>query len=562
VLYFLLVGQDPSLFFFFGLICLLLGKVIDKEQALHGFANTSLLAIMTLMLLGKAIENCHILDYVIDKILGRNNNIYIFYLKILPLTAFTSAFINNTPVVAILLPILQIWSSKNNIPLTKLAMPVSFAAILGGTCTLIGSSAMMLADGLLLEIDPDGRIDFWQPAPIGILLTIVGILYLMSNKWLLPQTSEYQPCLTRSYVVVKVVNTDKLNVNDFVGVKVIFASKVTYDEGHRENIQTDADNYWRGDYLTVIGINECLHKLYQQQDKYGVEFIKSTDLTFNGLQNNIYQGVNVDNYQKRIGQNIHLLIRNGQEIDLDEYSSIHDGFIHNNDVIIFSADHKPSPLQYQDLQLLSYWIPIPQLNNKIFVSSIILISLLVMVVLSSLNVIDLYILVTFVLIIFMLLQLSTWQDVIQQTNWSVYLLLSSSIGLGKAIKISGLIEEIADIVEPIIGGWNIIIILFMLSIITTLLSSLIATPGVISIMIPIAHTFKNRYQIESSVFYVVIMYACSCQFLTYFSFQTNLLVQSVTGYRSIDYIKYGTFLTILTTIISVIGSYILFYIIW
>jgi len=206
LMYFLLMGHDPSLFFFSSLLVTVLGNVLEQDQALHGFSNTGLLAIMTLMLLGKAIENCHVLDYLIEKIMGRSSNLYLIYLRLLPIVGIISAFINNTPVVTITLPILHIWSIKSNVQLSKLTMPVSFISMLGGTCTLIGSSANLLVDSLLIELDTSHRFTFWQPGYVGLPMLVIGLIYLIIfSKHLLPKDGKLQKCLTRSYVICKYV---------------------------------------------------------------------------------------------------------------------------------------------------------------------------------------------------------------------------------------------------------------------------------------------------------------------------------------------------------------------
>ena len=572
LLYFLLMGHDPSLFFFTSLLVTVLGNVLEQDQALHGFSNTGLLAIMTLMLLGKAIENCHVLDYMIEKIIGRSSNLYLIYLRLLPIVGIISAFINNTPVVTITLPILHIWSVKSNIQLSKLAMPVSFISMLGGTCTILGSSANLLVDSLLIELDTIHRFRFWEPGYVGLPLLVIGLFYLIIfSKHLLPKDGKLQKCLTRSYVVCRCVN-NKVKINKVHGIDIAYIIRHDVDEMdddidvYNHNIlEIDEDNYGPGDYLLIYGIQECLQNLYVDKDTYGLELLDVDEVDIFNLKRNIYQG-HIKTINNGI-KNIHKIIRQGIEIRKEIRDSNDDDWpmllysetLNINDTVIFSHNHRPDKNVFYDLQILPYWQKQTEFNRKTLLSIFLFVCIATIIVIDSFRLLDLYILTTFVLLVFIILRLSTWQSIIQQTNWSIYLLLSSSIGLSSAIKYSGIVEEAADLLAPTLASQTpIIVTLLLLHIFTTFMSSLLANPGVISIMIPVAHTITTRYHLDSKVFYAVVMLASSTSFLTSFSYQTNILVQSETGYKAVDFLKLGLPLTIITTIVTVGLCYLIF----
>jgi di/tricarboxylate transporter len=230
----------------------------------------------------------------------------------------------------------------------------------------------------------------------------------------------------------------------------------------------------------------------------------------------------------------------------------------NDDVVVFNSDNKVHLYDFKEIQLLSYWEEQPHVNYRLLLSIFFIASMVVMIILNSLQIVDLYILATFILIIFLLFKLSTWDKVVKETNWTIYLLLASSVGLGKALKESNIIEEVADIISPMFKDISIVPTLFILHILTVMLSSLLNSPTVLAIMIPIGHTVTTRYDLDSQIFYMVIMIACSTSFLTSFSYQTNTMVQSLVQYRHIDYFKYGLILTILCCPITVFCSWLFF----
>ena len=115
---------------------------------------------------------------IIQRLLGNTENIRTAQAKIMAPVMVLSAFMNNTPIVASFIPALEQWSRKTKIPLSKLLIPLSYAAILGGSCTLVGTSTNLILNGLLIEEASTRSLGLFEPALIGIPAAIVGFLYL------------------------------------------------------------------------------------------------------------------------------------------------------------------------------------------------------------------------------------------------------------------------------------------------------------------------------------------------------------------------------------------------
>lgn len=578
LIYFLILGQDVSLFFFATLIILVLGGTLNEQQALAGFSNTSILAIITLLLLGKTIETCHILDYLVEKLMGQPRNILFAYIRVLPFIGFISAFINNTPVIAVILPLLQIWSYQSKLSLAKLTMPASYISMLGGTCTLIGSSSNLMVNSLLEEIDRSHMFSFWQPGIIGFPLLIIGGIYLIiAGKWLLPQDNKYQKSPRYSYAIVDIVEPELFHIDGYFGVyKTARENRNNYynindienfgdpsDQGDMDD-QSDHSNYSEqfGEQLlntpplpsgnsVIWGITECLDKINKNAELYGIQIIPEEEAHLLGLNRTIFRAelkntTNAGNYE-----HLYSLIRDKNEVNIHTNLNYRNG-----DIVIFSPGGKININDFNNLELLSYWQAKKTINYKILLTIFFVISIITMIVLNSLQIFDLYMLATFILILFLLLRLSTWEEVVQQTNWTIYLLIASSVGIGKALKESNIIEETADIVAPIFYHISVLPTLLLLHVMTTLLSSILNNSTVIAIMIPVAHTVTLRYDIDSKMFYAVVMIASSTSFLTSFSYQTNIMIQAVTKYKSIDFIKYGLPLTLICIPITILLSWL------
>ncbi len=179
-LYFEIVG--PGFTFVIAIAVLSAFRVITPSEVLSGFANEQIMNIIMLLLLGDIFRRTTILDIFFDKIFKQAKTPKRFMLRMMVVVAPLSAFLNNTPLVAILIPYIHNWSKKNKTSVSKLLMPLSFAAILGGTATLIGTSTNMIVNGLVVdqEIIPNLKpLEMFDFAYVGVPMVVIGIIYMM-----------------------------------------------------------------------------------------------------------------------------------------------------------------------------------------------------------------------------------------------------------------------------------------------------------------------------------------------------------------------------------------------
>jgi hypothetical protein len=164
--------------------------IVSIKEGLAGFSNEGVLTVMALFVVAAGISKTGALDWYMSKLLGRPKTIPGAQLRLMIPITIVSAFLNNTPVVAIMIPIAERWARNVNLPLQQLMMHVSFASILGGTCTLIGTSTNLVVAGLIVERYPndlDVRVGMFDLTLYGIPNALVGILYcVVCSKYLLP----------------------------------------------------------------------------------------------------------------------------------------------------------------------------------------------------------------------------------------------------------------------------------------------------------------------------------------------------------------------------------------
>lgn len=177
------------------LTLLLIPSIISIEEALAGFANEGLLTVLVLFVVAAAISNTGALDWYLGKLLGRPKSVASAQLRLMIPITFISAFLNNTPVVCVMIPIVQRWGKNVGVSPQQLLIPLSFASILGGTCTLIGTSTNLVIVGLLKARYPDDKISnigLFDLGIYGVPIAMVGIAYILFfSIFLLPGGSKF-----------------------------------------------------------------------------------------------------------------------------------------------------------------------------------------------------------------------------------------------------------------------------------------------------------------------------------------------------------------------------------
>ena len=177
----------PDLILLGGLAMLLGAGVINVTAAFAGFANEGLLTVAVLYVVAEGLRQTGAANFIGQTVLGQPAGLRSAQSRIMIPTAFLSAFMNNTPVVAMMMPVISDWAKKLRLSVSHLLMPLSYATILGGLCTLIGTSTTLVVNGLLMEERDGEGLGMFDIAWIGVPAAVLGIGYLLlATKWLLP----------------------------------------------------------------------------------------------------------------------------------------------------------------------------------------------------------------------------------------------------------------------------------------------------------------------------------------------------------------------------------------
>lgn len=162
------------------LTAFLVSGIIDTREGLRGFSSEGLWTVMILFVVAEGIQKTGALDGYLTKLLGSPKSTMVAQLRLMIPIAVVSAFLNNTPIVVVMIPIVQRWARNTGIPIKQLLIPLSFASIFGGTCTLIGTSTNLVVSGLLEDRYPDDpRIGLFDLSEYGVPIAMAGITYVV-----------------------------------------------------------------------------------------------------------------------------------------------------------------------------------------------------------------------------------------------------------------------------------------------------------------------------------------------------------------------------------------------
>ena len=178
----------PGLVLLSGAVVFLCAGIISPKEMLEGFSNKGMITVAMLFLVSEGIRRSGLLEEMLRCLLPKDKtaNERSVQIRMLPVVSFISAFLNNTPVVVIFAPMLKRWAEKHHVAATRLLIPLSYATILGGMCTLIGTSTNLVVHGMVIDAGFQG-FSMFELGKVGLAIALAGTLYIwLASPLLLP----------------------------------------------------------------------------------------------------------------------------------------------------------------------------------------------------------------------------------------------------------------------------------------------------------------------------------------------------------------------------------------
>ncbi|MGG3739456.1 SLC13 family permease [Aeribacillus pallidus] len=559
----------PDMIVFVVLTVFLLTGILTPEEALKGFSNQGMLTIALLFIIAGAIQKSGIIDRALATILKNSRSIPGTMVRVfVPVSGF-SAFLNNTPIVVALTPILRKWCEEKKISPSKLLIPLSYVTILGGTITLMGTSTNLVVHGLLLESGMEG-FSLFQLAVVGLPITIIGLLYLMTIGYrLLPNRKGVQETVqehTREYLAEMVVTKEFPFVNQSVEqaglrqLKGLYLIEIIRPNEKISPVKSST-KIKVGDRLIFTGLISTIAEL---QKIKGLSLQTGTDLSLDSLKNGnsqlvevvvshqsslLYKSIKQSKFRSKYDAGVIAVHRNHERI----HSKIGDIVLKPGDTLLLlcGADFVNKYKQSNDFYVVTPIDAPAALQEDTKKGWIAIGTLLLMILFVTFGWLSMFKAMSLAVVILLLTRVITPEEAKQSIQFNVLLLIASSFGIGTALVKTGAAEWIAHSIIQLATPLGIVALLFFIYLLTNIFTELITNSAAAVMMFPIGMEVANQIGMDPIGIAVLIAIAASGSFITPIGYQTNLIVYGPGGYRFTDYVKVGAPLSIIVMCITV-----------
>lgn len=554
----------PTLVFGLTVLVLHVIGVMPLEVILSALSNKSILTIFTLIFITSALRKHFNLLAMMDRFFGGMRSPRRFLVGMTATVASFSSVVNNTPIVALMIPYVYNWSRKRNLSPSRFLMPLSFAATLGGTITVIGTSTNLVLNGLLEAngYPPLGFFDFLVP---GLLVTVVGILYLTVIGFrMLPERKDFIDEFQsnrREYIVETELHdaSDKVgktvseaglrNLDGVFLVEIYREKRLISPVGPEEVLKSGDLLYFAGEVERVVDLLKEDNGLeIAKRDKFAVEeALEVVEVLIPITSDLAGKKVRETNFRERFDAAIVAIHRDGRRLG----GRIGDVVLEYGDLLLITTGKRFKSVipGNKHLYTVSHMeiISTNGKKEKMWVGVVSAIALGA----TILGYLDLFAFLLIVLASLSIAGLFTAQDLRKDVNSDLLVILVSAVALGTTLIHTGTAEWISEFFIAALESAGELTILIALMVLTVILTSFVTNVAAVAVSFPIVAAVIGQTGLDPTPYYLALAYGASASFLTPVSYQTNLMVYGPGGYRSIDFMKVGAPLTLIYMVVII-----------
>jgi di/tricarboxylate transporter len=553
--------------------------IIDLKQAAEGFGNPTLIALGSLYIIAGALRKSGALEHAGEFVLGKKpRSIQAVLARMCPSVTTYSAFLNNTPIVAMGIPAVRSWAQKNGVPVSKLLIPLSFAAILGGMCTLIGTSTNLIANGLMKSYG-FGGLSFFELAWIGVPCAIAGLLYLIFISPILTPSRRdirHEEETNRKLLVELAVTENASVIGKTVGkvnlenLQGFHLSRINRRDQEIAPVLED-EELQEGDHLLYDAQNGVAANTPVLTDYPGLKLQHRTprDIKREKRNRELHQVVIKEGSQmagetieraslpERYGAAVTGIRRSGKRINqpfgklklqpgdvllLDTGRGFRKAHENSPDFFLTSQEGGEPPEGAEEVSKA------PKNAMEVYISVGVLIGIIGLVTADILSIAIAGILGVGVLLAFNIVEAG---EARKSIDWTVLLVIGASLGLAKAMSASGAALTVAHWMVDLTSTFGPHAVLAGMVILTGLLANIITNNAAVALVFPIALSVAHSQGMEARGLFIGVTLAASMSFLSPIAYQTNLMVYGPGNYRFTDFFKVGILLQMLLWVIII-----------
>lgn len=551
------------------LTVLLLAQVIAPRDAFMGFANPGVITVALLYVVATGLKETGAMALITQWLLGRPRSLTEAQARIAVPAAGLSAFVNNTPVVAMFLPVLGGWARRHGLSPSQLFLPLSYAAILGGVCTLIGTSTNLVIASLVeqenLRTDRDlGSMGMFTITRVGLPMALVGLIYiLVMTRWLLPrrEREDFAADRGRQYTTALRVTEGSPIVGKAIedaGLRQLpglYLARI--ERGEETIVAVDPSERLRaGDVLVFVGVLESVADLRKVKglapiDEDGQSRVhheqRLIEAVISPSSPLVGRTIREGGFRTRYGAVVVAVHRHGERLR----GKLGDIRLLPGDTLLIEAP-RGFVERYRDSSAFHLISEVPGASRprheRAWIALAILLGLMFTITFELLPVVVAAMCAAGAMIA---LRCCTGPQARASVDWQVLIVIGAAFGIGSAMRETGLAGTIADATLGWAGALGPVYLLAAVYILTVVFTQMITNNAAAILMFPIALAATEDAGLNFLPFAICIAAGASCEFMTPIGYQTNLMVMGPGGYRWIDYIRFGAPLQLIVGFVCV-----------
>lgn len=557
----------PALTFVVAVVVLGITQILEPKEIINGFANEQLAIIVMLLVLGDIFRKVSTLDGFFGKIFENTKNVKNFVARMMFLVFPISAFINNTPLVAVMMPIVHTNAKKFNFSISKILIPLSYAAILGGNITLIGTSTNLIVNSMLAEqkIIPNAQLlSFFDFTPIGLTMAIVGSLYIVF--WGIKKLPSHEnimdavPSIRRNYTVEARVKSGSFLIGKTIleaGFKNL--KGMTIVEVLRENMRITAvpqdmllmeedillftgDTISIGDFVkNANGVElPSLGMFSRKEDAKIAEIVISYNSPLIG------KSLKEIKFRATYDASVMALFRNGEAI----VAHINTEPLKAGDALLLLTG---TYFEQRTKDVLDFIFVSGKRKERIQQSKslFLYIGFVLVVILATIGLVKFFNGLLFLLSFLVVFKVVNPKNIVKSIDFQLILIIALALSLGTAMLKSGVAALFSDSLLSVLKPMGKVSVLAGIYLLTTLLSAIINVRASAAIIFPIAVSMALTLGENHIPFVLAVAFGATSNFMTPIGYQTNMMVYGPGNYKFKDFLRVGVPLTIIYFLVTI-----------
>ncbi len=538
----------------------------EAGKLLSGLGNEAVVTVAVLYVVVAGLSRTGAMALVTRPLLGRPKTVFGAQARLMLPVAGLSAFLNNTPIVAMCLPVVSDLSKRTGIAASKLFMPLSFATILGGICTLIGTSTNMVIYGLYVaETGNRSGLGMFDPAWVGVPAAVAGIGFLLlTSKWLLPERKSTLSTSgdPREYTIEMVVERESALIGKTIeeaglrGLPGLYLAEIER-LGRILPAVASTERLWSDDHLVFVGVVDSMLDLQKVRglrpatnQLFKIDAPRSERCLIEAVVSNkcplVGQSIREGRFRSVYNAAVIAVGHRGERVD----KKIGDIVLQAGDTLLLEAHPSFADQQRnrKDFYLVSkVEDSTPPGHEKAWLALAILVVMVVVAGFEWLSMVQAGMLAATLMLVTGCCKAGHAR---RSIDWEILVTIAAALGVGETMRSTGLAQHIAEGAIGATGSdpWLILVAIYATSMVLTEFLSNNATAAIIY---PITMATTASLGLDPKPYLIAVMVAASCGFATPFGYQTNLMVFGPGGYRFTDFLRVGVALDLVVMAVAV-----------